>query len=54
MEADRGAAHSKQESRRDQEVEMMVSVASLGGTVAGVDHRGRKKDFVEVRERKER
>ena len=38
---------------RDQEVEMMVSVASLGGTVAGVDHRGRKKDFVEVRERKE-
>ena len=38
----------------DQEVELMVSVASLGGTVAGVDHGGRKKDFAEVRERKKR
>jgi hypothetical protein len=27
---------------------MMVCAASLGGTVAGVDHGGRKKDFVEV------
>jgi hypothetical protein len=35
---------------RDQEVELMVSVASLGGKVAEVDHRGRKKDFAEVRE----
>jgi hypothetical protein len=30
----------------------MVSVASLGGTVAKFDHEGRKKDFAEVRERK--
>jgi hypothetical protein len=32
----------------------MVSVASLGGMVAGVDHRGRKKDSAEVREKKKR
>nr|XP_034918484.1 MADS-box transcription factor ANR1-like [Populus alba] len=37
--------------RRDQEVELMVSVASLGGTVAGVNHKGRKKDSAEGRER---
>jgi hypothetical protein len=28
----------------------MVLVANLGGTVAGVDHGGRKKNFAEVRE----
>jgi hypothetical protein len=39
---------------RDQEVVLMVLVASLGGMVAGVDHGGRKKDFAEVRERKKR
>jgi hypothetical protein len=32
----------------------MVSVASLGGTVAGVDHGGRKKDSAKLRERKKR
>ena len=41
--------------RRDQEVKLMVVyVASLGATVAGVDHEGRKKDSTEVRERKRR
>ncbi|KAL3592494.1 hypothetical protein D5086_011134 [Populus alba] len=39
---------------RDQEVELMVSMASLGETVTVVDHGGRKKDSVEVRERKKR
>jgi hypothetical protein len=29
-------------------------MVSLGGTVAGVDHREGKKDFAEVRERKKR
>ena len=38
----------------DQEVELMVSVASLRATVVGVDHEGRKKDSAEVRERKQR
>ena len=28
---------------RDQEVELMVSVASLEATMAGADHEGRKK-----------
>ena len=38
--------------RCDQEVELMVFVASLRGMVAGVDHGGRKKDSAEERERK--